>query len=59
MIPESDNAPVVDVKKEHIIVTVLWADENGIIAGVSASLFGVKEPCLKGEEETFLYKLVY
>ena len=36
---------------------ILWALENNITKGVSATAFGVNEPCSRSQLVTFLYRM--
>ncbi|MBR5491391.1 MAG: S-layer homology domain-containing protein, partial [Oscillospiraceae bacterium] len=55
--PESDYNPFTDVSEgEFYYEAVLWAVENGITGGVSATSFAPKATCTRGQIVTFLYR---
>ena len=55
--PKSSLNPFVDVSsKAFYYKAVLWAVENGVTAGTSATTFGPDEPCTRGQVVTFLYR---
>ena len=37
---------------------MLWALENGVTSGKSATQFAPNEPCTRGQVVTFLYRLL-
>ena len=56
--PESTIAnPFTDVaESEYYYNAVLWAYENGIVVGTSATTFSPDETCTRGQTVTFLYR---
>lgn len=55
--PETTENPFEDVKEgKYYYNAVLWAVENGITAGKSATTFGPRESCTRAQTVTFLYK---
>ena len=55
--PMSGNNPFKDVKSsDYFYKAVLWAVENGITTGMSATSFGPNSPCTRGQVVTFLYR---
>ena len=55
--PESDRDPFTDVKRsEYFRKAVLWAVENGITVGTSATTFSPSDVCSRGQVVTFLYR---
>ena len=54
--PESDECPFTDVKPTASYRNaVLWAVENGITNGTSATTFSPNKTCTRGQVVTFLY----
>ena len=57
--PVSTENPFTDVKeKKYYTKAVLWALENGVTGGVSATKFGVGKTCTREQIVTFLYKAI-
>ncbi len=55
--PVGKENPFTDVKEgDAYYEAVLWAYENGITAGTSASTFSPEAPILRGQAVTFLYR---
>ena len=55
--PESSDNPFTDVKpKKYYAKAVLWAVENGITNGTSATTFNPNGPCTRAEVVTFLWR---
>ena len=55
--PMSGSNPFTDVKEtDYFYKAVLWAVENGITTGMSATSFGPSRPCTRGQVVTFLYR---
>ena len=55
--PKSSNNPFKDVKKsDYYYKAVLWAVENGITKGTSATAFSPEESCTRGQIVTFLWR---
>lgn len=55
--PKTTENPFEDVKEgKYYYNAVLWAVENGITAGKSATTFGPRESCTRAQTVTFLYK---
>ena len=55
--PKSDYNPFSDVSEsEFYYEAVLWAVEEGITGGVSATRFAPKDTCTRGQIVTFLYR---
>lgn len=55
--PSSSNNPFTDVKSSDFYYkAVLWAVENGITNGLSATTFGPNADCNRGQIVTFLYR---
>ena len=49
--------PFTDVSPDAFYVKpVLWAVENGITTGMSATVFGISEICNRAQIVTFLYR---
>ena len=56
--PESSNNPFSDVKAgEWYYDAVLWAVENGITSGVSATRFAPQTKCDRAQVVTFLWRM--
>ena len=55
--PASNNNPFTDVKStDFFYKPVLWAVENGITAGLTATTFGPTAECNRAQVVTFLYR---
>ena len=55
--PVSTNNPFIDVKEgDFFYKPVLWAVENGITAGLTATTFGPTAECNRAQVVTFLYR---
>jgi len=55
--PKSNNNPFVDVKENaYYYKAVLWAVENGITSGKTATTFCPKENCTRAQIVTFLWR---
>lgn len=55
--PENRENPFTDVsEKEFYYKPVMWAVENNITGGTSATTFSPKSPCTRGQAMTFLWK---
>ncbi|MBQ6947191.1 MAG: S-layer homology domain-containing protein [Clostridia bacterium] len=55
--PTSKTNPFTDVKKkDYYYKAVLWAVENGITAGASATTFAPNAPCTRGQIVSFLWR---
>ncbi|MBR5293758.1 MAG: leucine-rich repeat protein [Oscillospiraceae bacterium] len=55
--PSSTNNPFTDVKStDFFYKSVLWAVENGITAGLTATTFGPTAECNRAQVVTFLYR---
>lgn len=55
--PESEENPFTDVKESaYYYKAVLWAVEQGITKGVSATAFDPEAPCTRGHVVTFLHR---
>ena len=55
--PRTSESPFTDVQPgKYYFKPVLWAVENGVTGGVSATLFGVGRTCTRAQIVTFLYK---
>lgn len=55
--PTNTNNPFKDVSaKQYYYDAVLWAVENGITTGLSATSFGPNSTCTRGQIVTFLYR---
>ncbi len=55
--PTSKNNPFTDVKEtDYFYKAVLWAVEQGITNGVTATTFGPKDTCSSGHIVTFLWR---
>ena len=55
--PETSVNPFKDVKEtEYYYKAVLWAYENKIVAGTSATAFSPNQACTRGQAVTFLYR---
>ena len=55
--PKSANNPFTDVKTtDFFYKPVLWAIENGITNGLTATEFGPNSPCNRAQVVTFLYR---
>ena len=55
--PDSTDNPFVDVKpSDFFYEAVLWAVENGITNGLSATAFGPNAACNRAQVVTFLYR---
>ena len=55
--PESSDNPFSDVKPtDFFYESVLWAIENGITNGLTATEFGPTSPCNRAQVVTFLYR---
>lgn len=54
----SDNSPFRDVKKgDYYYDAVLWAVDNNVTAGLSATTFGPHADCTRGQVVTFLWRV--
>ncbi len=54
--PNSAENPFTDVKEgDYFYKPVLWAKENGITSGTSATTFSPGKPCTRGQIVTFLW----
>ena len=54
--PESDDNPFTDVKAgKYYYKPVLWAVENGVTKGTTATTFSPNKTCTRGQVVTFLY----
>ena len=54
--PTITENPFTDVKKnQYYYKPVLWALENGVTSGETATKFGVKSPCTRAQAVTFLW----
>ena len=54
--PRTSACPFEDVKKEdYFYKPVLWAIEQGVTTGTSATTFSPKKACTRAEIVTFLY----
>ncbi len=54
--PKTTKNPFTDVSPSNYYYdAVLWAVENGITTGTSATTFGPKNPCTRAQSVTFLY----
>ena len=57
--PESTDCPFTDVKESGFYYkAMLWAVENEITNGISATAFGPNKDCTRGHVVTFLYRLL-
>lgn len=57
--PISSNNPFADVtEKDYFYKAVLWAAENGITKGTSATTFNPNGTCTRAQAVTFLYRYV-
>ena len=55
--PTKTNNPFTDVKEsDYFYKPVLWAVENGITVGTSATTFGSEETCTRAQVATFLWR---
>lgn len=55
--PEKNDNPFTDVKStEYYYKAVLWAVENGITLGTSATKFSPNKSCTRGEIVTFIWR---
>jgi hypothetical protein len=55
--PTSTDNPFIDVSSSDFFCkAVLWAVENGITSGLSATQFGPNSPCTRAQVVTFLYR---
>ena len=55
--PSSTNNPFTDVSSaDYFYKPVLWAVENGITSGMSATTFGPNNTCTRGQVVTFLWR---
>ena len=56
--PTSTVNPFTDVKPgDYFYKSVLWAVENGVTSGISATLFGPNDACTRAQVVTFLYRV--
>jgi hypothetical protein len=56
--PESSSCPFADVKPgKYYYKAILWALENGVTSGASATAFGVNKICTRAQIITFLYNV--
>ncbi len=56
--PSTGNNPFKDVKQTaYYYKAVVWASENGIIFGTSATTFAPNAPCTRGQVATLLYRI--
>ncbi len=55
--PKVSENPFTDVKEtDYFYDAVLWAVENGVTTGLSATTFGPNSPCTRGQVVTFLWR---
>ena len=55
--PASNSNPFTDVKTgDYYYKAVIWAVEQGITTGISATKFGPNEACTRGQVATFLWR---
>lgn len=55
--PKSTANPFTDVSEsDYFYTAVLWAKENGITGGTSATTFGPDAPCTRAHVATFLWR---
>ena len=55
--PKNTNNPFTDVKaSDYYYKAVLWANENGITNGTSATTFSPMDPCTRAHVVTFLWR---
>ena len=55
--PKTTSCPFTDVTDgAYYYKAVLWAVENNITNGMSATLFGTEETCTRGQIVTFLWR---
>ncbi len=55
--PKTTNNPFSDVKaSDYYYKAVLWANENGITNGTSATTFSPNDPCTRAHVVTFLWR---
>jgi hypothetical protein len=55
--PTTTDNPFTDVQSSDFFYkAVLWAVENGITSGISATQFGPNNPCTRAQVVTFLYR---
>ena len=55
--PETTVNPFTDVKEgDYFYKAVLWAVENGVTTGKSATIFAPKETCTRAQIVTFIYR---
>ena len=58
--PTNTDNPFTDVKEDaYYYQAVLWAAENGITAGTSATTFSPDEGCTRAQVVTFLWRMEY
>lgn len=58
--PISSNNPFVDVSKtDYFYKAVLWAVENGITKGTSATTFSPNDTCTRAQAVTFLCRMLH
>ena len=56
-VPKMSNCPFTDVPRDaYYYQPVLWAVENGITSGTSATTFSPGSPCTRGQVVTFLWR---
>ena len=56
--PTATDNPFTDVReKDYYYKAVLWAVENGITGGTSATTFGSRTPCSRAQIVTFLWRM--
>lgn len=57
--PKGKNNPFTDVKADsYYYDAVLWAVENGITGGTSATTFSPEDSCTRAQVVTFLYRFI-
>ncbi len=55
--PQSSDSPFTDVAAgNYYTKAILWANEKGIVTGVSPKLFGLKRPCTRAQVVTLLWR---
>ena len=54
--PNSSTSPFTDVTGDYYYKAVLWAVDNGVTNGTSASTFSPNQTCTRGQIVTFLYR---
>ena len=57
--PQDANCPFEDVSSNYAYNAILWAVEQNVTQGTSATTFAPKNNCTRGQIVTFLYRAMH